>query len=188
MIAPEELRELKDFKINVDNDEIRFKEIIKRKLLANNKILHVLSDKTLEEAGAEPDEYFGRNIIPYYMISNTQTDVQNFICYEISFDEMPKYNNVFKYNQIIFYILCGLKNGIDKATGIARHDLLSALILEEFNWTNYFGTQIHCVQNKPSIVDTNYACRTLIFEMETLAGITKTKNKIPKVIKNEVHT
>ena len=101
---------------------------------------------------------------------------------------MPKYNNVFKYNQIIFYILCGLKNGIDKATGIARHDLLSALILEEFNWTNYFGTQIHCVQNKPSIVDTNYACRTLIFEMETLAGITKTKNKIPKVIKNEVHT
>ena len=105
MITPEELRELKDFKINIDNDEIRFKEIIKRKLLANNKILYVLSDKTLEEAGAEPDEYFGRNIIPYYMISSTQTDVQNFICYEISFDEMPKYNNVFKYNQIIFYMI-----------------------------------------------------------------------------------
>ena len=50
MITPEELRELKDFKINTDNDEIRFKEIIKRKLLANNNILHVLSDKTLAEA------------------------------------------------------------------------------------------------------------------------------------------
>ena len=68
MITPEELRELKDFKINIDNDEIRFKEIIKRKLLANKKILYVLSDKKLEETGAEPDEYFGRNIIPYYMI------------------------------------------------------------------------------------------------------------------------
>ena len=56
MITPEELRELKDFKINIDNDEIRFKEIIKRKLLANKKILHVLSDKKLEETGAEPDE------------------------------------------------------------------------------------------------------------------------------------
>lgn len=188
MITPEELRELKDFKVSVDNDDIRFKEIIKKKLLANNKILYVLSDKTLEEAGAEPDEYFGRNILPYYMILDTQTDVQNFICYEISYDEMSKYNNIFKCNQIIFYILCHLKNGIDKATNIARHDLLAALILEEFNWTNYFGNQIHCVEDKPSIVDTNYACRTLIFEMETLAGITKTKNKKTKVVTSEVHT
>lgn len=187
MINETELRELRDLKKNIDSDEIRYKEIIKKKLLNNNKIIHVLSDKVLEDAGAAADEYFGRNILPYYIIQPTQTDVQNFICYEVSFDEISKYNSIMKYNQVIFYVLCELKNGIDRQTGIARHDLLAALLLDEFNWTNYFGTQIHCVSNKPSIVDTNYACRTLIFEMETTAGIAKTRAKMPRVVNNEVH-
>ena len=51
MINETELRELRDLKKNIDSDEIRYKEIIKKKLLNNNKIIHVLSDKALEDAG-----------------------------------------------------------------------------------------------------------------------------------------
>lgn len=119
------------------------------------------------------------------MINPTQTNVQNFICFEISFDEMARYNNIIKLNQIIFYVLCEQKNITDKDTGLARHDLLASLILDQFNWSNFFGTQIHCVSDKPSVVDTDYACRTLIFECETPANILRTTD-MPRVFNNVV--
>ena len=50
-----------------------------------------------------------------------------------------RYNDAFKLQQIIFYILCEQKNNIEKYTGIARHDLIAARIRDIFNWTNKFG-------------------------------------------------
>ena len=58
---------------------------------------------------------------------------------------------------------------------MARHDLLAALIMDEFNLSNCFGTQIKCVSDKASVVDTDYACRTLIFEMEAPTNLVKTQ-------------
>jgi hypothetical protein len=52
-----------------------------------------------------------------------------------------------KLLQITFYILCEEKNNIEKKTGIARHDLLGAVILDIFNWSNLFGEQIHCISD-----------------------------------------
>ena len=63
------------------NDNIKIKEQIKQILLNNRYIIHVLNNKELEEAESEPDEYYGINILPYYIISPTQTNIQNFICY-----------------------------------------------------------------------------------------------------------
>jgi len=47
--------------------------------------------------------------------------------------------------------------------------------MEEFNLSNCFGTQIKCVSDEPSVVDTSYACRTLVFEMETQNNLIKTR-------------
>lgn len=187
VLTKEEINELRQYKVVADSDDIRFKEIIKKKLLNNKKIIYVLNNKKLEKLGAEADEYFNVNILPFYMIPETQTDVQNFICYEIQFEEVHKYKNILKYGQIVFTILCEQKGLFEKTTGFARHDLLAALILEEFNWCNSFGMQIHCISDKPSVVDSDYACRTLIFEMETLNGIAKTIDGKPKIINNEVN-
>lgn len=182
-----EIKELRSFKENADNDNIRFKEIIKKKLLNNRKIIHVLNNDKLEDSNATADEYYGINILPYYMIEPTQTNVQNFICYEVQFDEVDKYNSIIKCGQIVFTILCEEKNIQDKDTYFARHDLLAAQILQEFNWTNYFGMQIHCISDEPSVVDSAYACRTLIFEMETPNSISKTKQRASKIINYETH-
>ena len=65
------------------------------------------------------------------------------------------------------------KDIYDKYSGIARHDLIAALITDEFNWTNMFGTQIHLISDKPMVVDMNYAGRTLIFEQTTTNSIVK---------------
>ena len=73
----------------------------------------------------------------------------------------------------MFYILCDEKNGVDKLTGIARHDLLAALIIRDFNWSNLFGKQIHLISDIPSVTDNDYATRTLTFEGEFPNNIVK---------------
>ena len=177
-----DISDLRQLKNQLDSDDVRWKEVIKAKLLNNDMLIHALNNKELEEA----DEYFGVNILPYYIIHPTQTNVGNFVCFETQFDDINRGNRIYKYGQIVFYILCEQKNIIDEETYIARHDLLAALIIDEFNWSNYFGLQCHCVSNKPSVTDNDYACRTLIFELETPNSIVKTQNKISSVANYEV--
>ena len=85
-----------------------------------------------------------------------------------------------KYGQIIFYIICDREEIYDEKTGIARHDLLAALITDEFNWTNMFGTQIHLISDKPVAIDNQYVGRTLIFEQTTTNSIIKDKKVVNK--------
>ena len=113
------------------------------------------------------------NILPYYLMPDVRTEVINHICFETSFDEVQRYNDVMKLGQIIFYIICDTKSVIDKETGIARHDLLAALITDEFNWTNLFGTQVKLVSDRPNLIDSQFIGRTLIFEQITPDSIVK---------------
>lgn len=175
-LTNEEIKELRELKTHLDSDDIRQKEIIKNKLLNNRKLIYVLNNKELQEKDAEPDEYYGINILPYYMITPTQTNVQNFVCYEVDFKETPRYNDRIKYGEIIFYILCEQKGIIEQSTFIARHDLLAAIIMNEFNYTNYFGSQLRCISDIPSVVDSTYACRTLVFQMETPNNLVQTRS------------
>ena len=178
---------LRAFRNNVDYDGIKIKEQIKHKLLDNKYIIHVLNNKKLEDACASPDEYFGVNILPFYMISPTQTDVQNFICYTVGFREELRYNNAFKNLMVTFVILCEQKNIIDKETSLARTDLLAALIQDQFNYTNYFGNKIHIVRDEESVVDNDYAARTLIFEQVTDNNLVKTRNNVPQLMNKHTY-
>ena len=42
---------------------------------------------------------------------------------------------------------------MDKETGIARHDLLAALIIDDFAWSNDFGVQLRLVSDRPYSMD-----------------------------------
>lgn len=181
----EDEQRLRAWRENIDNEDIRIKEKIKELLLDNKTLIHVLNNEELEKADAEPDEYYYVNILPYYIIYPTQTNVQNYVCYETNFERVSRYNNVMKYNQIVFTILCEQKNIVEESTGLARHDLIASLILDQFNWSNYFGQQIVCVSDKTSVSDNSYACRTLIFQSETPLNIIRTENAT-RVINNEV--
>ncbi len=178
---------LLSFKDTVDYDGIKIKEIIKQKLLENRFIVHVLNNKELEAVNAGADKYFGKNILPYYLINPTQTDVQNFICYTVGFREEYRYNDTVKKLLITFVILCEQKNIIDKETSLARTDLLAALIQDQFNYTNYFGKKVHIIQDEESVVDNAYSCRTLIFEQETDNNLVRTRNGIPRLINKDTY-
>lgn len=182
-----QLQTLLNLKTHQDSDDIKYKEIIKKTLINNDLIIYLLNNKDLESIEADPSDYLGVNILPYYLIHPTQHNVQNFICYEVGFRELERYNSKMKLLQVTFYILCEEKNNIEKQTGIARHDLLGALILDLFNWTNVFGQQIHCISDLPSVTDNDYATRTIIFEQTTDNNLSKTRGGVQRIIPRDVN-
>ena len=176
-LTPEQKQYLIDLKKKPNEDDIRYKEIIKQKLLEDDILMWLLNNEELENDEAENDEYFGKNILPIFIIPDTQTDVQNFLCYEVSFDEEARYNPDIKYQNIIFYILCHEKNRIVEEIGAARQDLIAGLIIDKFNGCNYFGNQLKLVSDKPSVTDSKYTTRTLVFEQKTTNSLTKADGK-----------
>lgn len=178
----DDLKTLQTWVGKIDSDDIMLKEKIKNELIYNKYILHVLNNKELEEQDSSPGDYYYVNVLPYYNINPTQTHVDNFICFETQWDEQVRYNSKVKLQQIVFHIVCHIKTLQDEDTMLARHDLLAALVMDQFNWTNILGNKVHCVSNKPSNVDNDYVARTLIFEQVTDNSLVKTNEKgIPKL-------
>ena len=199
------LNKLRAYASTPDDDNIRYKEKIHDALLSNVELLYALNNEELEselfgednnllideETGellGEVDRYFGdnSNIRPYLFIPDTQTDVKHYVCYQVSFDEMPRYSTFHKYNEITFNIFVNGKDRTDKLTGIPRHDLIASIIRERFNWSNIFGTQVHLVSSKESVTDNNYLVRTLVFQITDTTSILNTTNGNTKVINNDV--
>lgn len=187
------LDKLRAYASTPDDDNIRYKEKIHDTLLNNSELLYALNNKELEselfdennnllineETGellGEVDRYFGdnSNIRPYLFIPDTQTEVKHYICYQVMFDEVPRYQNVQKYTEITFNIFVNGKDRTDKLTGIPRHDLIASIIREKFNWSNIFGMQTHLISSKESITDNDYLVRTLIFQITDVNSITNT--------------
>ena len=183
----EDKQYLLDLKHSLDSDNIKVKEIIKKLLLNNKYIIHVINNKELEQAEAEADEYYDTNIFPVLSVPFEQSASMNYICYEVqyarAFDQNTK-----KILQIVFNVVCESQNIIDAETGLARHDLLAALIQEQFNFTNYFGAKIVLVSDTPSTVDKIYSARTLVFEQIADNNLVKSKNRKPQTINKDVHT
>ena len=188
------LNKLRAYADTPDDDNIRYKEKIHDALLNNAELLYALNNKELEselfdgdklnidkETGellGEVDRYFGdnSNIRPYLFIPDTQADVKHYVCYQVAFDELPRYSNIQKYTEITFNIFVNGKDRTDKLTGIPRHDLIASIIRDRFNWSSIFGMQTHLISSKESVTDNNYLVRTLIFQIVDTNGIVTTQN------------
>jgi len=71
-LTAEQLDYLRSLKTLTDSDNIRFKEIIKKKLIDNPMIIYLLNNTELENSEADPSDYLGVNILPFYLIHPTQ--------------------------------------------------------------------------------------------------------------------
>lgn len=191
------LSKLRAYSKNPDDENIQYKKKIEKALLSNPCLLYALNEKDLEselfdkngninwewneglgeyEPLGEWDRYFGSgsNIRPYLFIPDTQTEVKHYICYQVGFDEMPRYNEIEKYTNITFTIFVHGNDRNDKLTGIPRHDLIASIIRERFNWSSIFGMQTKLISSKESTTDNNYLVRTLVFQVLDLNGIVNT--------------
>lgn len=196
------LNKLRSYANNPDDDNIRYKNIIKKKLLNCPELLYAFNDKELEqelfdENGnilmddegnliGEVDRYFGNHshIRPILFFPETETDVDNYLCYQIQTNDASAYNNTQKITQVVFTIFAHGHNAIDDLTGIPRHDLIASIIREKFNWTNIFGPQIYLCSNKETLMDNNYLVRTLMFELTDTNGIVNTPYGYPSTVIN----
>lgn len=199
------LNKLRAYRITTDDENIQYKKKIEKALMLNPCLLYALNEKSLEselfdddgninwewnedtkeyEPLGEWDRYFGgtSNIRPYLFIPDTQTEVKHYICYQVSFDKMPRYQDTLKYTNITFTIFVHGNDRNDKLTGIPRHDLIASIIRERFNWSNIFGMQTHLVSSKESTTDNNYLVRTLVFQVVDTNGIHKTTDKKSSII------
>ena len=187
------LDKLRAYAETPDDDNIKYKDIIRKAVLNCPELLYALNNKELEselfdedgnllidkdtgELLGEVDRYFGdnSNIRPSLFIPDTQTTVNSYVCYQVMFDELPRYQNIYKYNEIIFNIFVNGKDRTDKLTGIPRHDLIASIIRERFNWSSIFGMQSKLISSKESTTDNNYVVRTLIFQIEDTNNIVYT--------------
>lgn len=182
------LNKLRVYRTTPDDDVILYKQKIKNALLSNPCLLYALNDKKLEselfdkngninwewnedtkqyEPLGEWDRYFGSNslIRPFLFIPDTQTTVKCYICYQVGFDELPRYSPMYKYTEITFIIFVHGDDRVDKLTGLQRHDLIASIIRERFNWSSIFGLQTKLVSSKESTTDNNYVVRTLVFQI-----------------------
>lgn len=192
LTGEELMQKLNAYASSPDDNNIRFKEKIKNNLLQCPELLYALNNHDLESELLDTDGninyegdwsmYFGDNIRPYVFLPEVQTIPKHYVCYNVNFDELPRYNKIEYYCQIVFTVFCDSHDSIDLKTGIARHDLLSSILRERFNWSNIFGTQCKLVSNKESVMDANYIARTMIFESTLLNGIVKTENGKTSVI------
>ena len=200
VIKDDLLNKLRAYKTTPDDENIQYKKKIEKALMLNPCLLYTLNEKSLEselfdddgninwkwnedtkeyEPIGEWDRYFGSdsNIRPFLFIPDTQTEVKHYICYQVSFDETPRYQDTLKYTTITFTIFVHGNDRMDKFTGIPRHDLIASIIRERFNWSNIFGMQTHLISSKESTTDNNYLVRTLVFQVVDTNGIHKTTDK-----------
>ena len=196
------LNKLRAYSDTPDDEGVQYKKKIEKALIQNPALLYALHEEDLEselfdddgninwewdeehneyKPLGEWDKYFttgalDANIRPYLFIPDTQTRVAHYICYQVGFDESPRYNDTLKYTNITFTIFVQGDDRIDKLTGIPRHDLIASIIRERFNWSNIFGMQTHLISSKESTTDNNYLVRTLIFQVVDTNGIINTVN------------
>lgn len=193
------LNKLRAYRTTPDDENIQYKKKIKKALMLNPCLLYALNEKSLEselfdddgninwewnkdtkeyEPLGEWDRYFGSNsnIRPFLFIPDTQTEVKHYICYQVSFDETPRYQDTLKYTTITFTIFVHGNDRMDKLTRIPRHDLIASIIRERFNWSNIFGMQTHLISSKEFTTDNNYLARTLVFQVIDTNGIVNTTN------------
>lgn len=161
---------------NFDDDIITMKRLIKQKLIADTDILEALNNKDIDIDS--PDEFLDTNIFGFIRIPSTQDTVRNFICFTVDDTEEDRYNEVIKVQYIQFNCICHLDD-MKTDYGIDRHDLLGALVRQNFNWTNMFGLQFKLIYNKESTVDSDYYCRTLKFMAQKPNSLNKARMDNP---------
>ena len=185
------LGKLRTYKEAPDDENILYKQKIKKALMSNPCLLYALDDKELEselfdkhgninwewnedtkqyEPLGEWDRYFGSDslIRPFLIIPDTQTKVRNYLCYQVSFQDTVRYQPGLKETLVTFTIFVHGNDRMDKLTGIPRHDLIASIIRERFAWSNVFGMQTHIISNRESTTDNNYVVRTLVFQLTDL--------------------
>lgn len=149
-----------------DIDSYKFK--IMDLLINNQDILKTLNNKELEKNKTDDgkingDFYRNVNIFNFLKIPDTQSIVKNYICFDVDDIEQVRYNENLIVKNIKFRTISH-EDDYKTDWGIARQDLLAAIIKSEFDWSNIFGMHITKISDRARIAEDGYYYREFIYE------------------------
>ena len=155
------------------DDNERYKYRIMKMLTENQDVLWTLHNVELEktcsyidennEISLNGDAYRNVSIFNFLKIPDIQSEVKNFICFEVNDIEQPRYNDSLLIKNIIFRTVSHEDDYITD-WGIARQDLLAAVIQSGFDWTNAFGLHIEKISDRGRVAENGYYYREFIYE------------------------
>lgn len=116
---------------------IHLKHKIKQTLIHDEDLLRTLHYEPFlgTENELNGDKYFEKCIFPYMRLPDLKSDVRNYICYEI--EERHGYNTTIEFS--VTFRCISHKDDVTTGWGVARMDLLSAIINRDFSWQNAFS-------------------------------------------------
>ena len=156
------------------DDNERYKYKIMKLLTENEDVLWTLHNAELEEKFnhikdesenviLNGDAYRNVSIFSFLKIPEIQSKVRNFICFEVNDIEQPRYNDALLIKNIIFRTISHYED-YKTDWGIARQDLLAAIIQSEFDWTNIFGMHVEKVSDRGRVAENGYYYREFVYE------------------------
>lgn len=174
---PEMYEQLVGLRERLDDTNIRFKQIIKKKLASDPRIIHVLNNEELDES--QPDDYININILSRVNLPEIQSKVKNYICFKVDLKAPVENHAKLVAVQVIFQILCRDADIVTEF-GVDRHDLLGYLLKDNFQWSDDFWTQCRCVFDQETLTDSHYNGRQLKFEMMIPNNMVQTENDVQR--------
>lgn len=165
------------------NDELIYKKTeIQKMFLEDPDLLEVLGkpekrplNKYVDENNPTSEELAKRQeildynekinheqIVPYLKLNGTQTEVVNFVMFDVQ-DDGVAYHNDFIKNQYLIVMIAIHENDMNTEYGIPRADLIDFIIRDLLCWTNSLGMHVELSEDAPMIMDTHYYMRRMKF-------------------------
>lgn len=101
-------------------------------------------------------------ILSFLKVNDIQTEVLNFIMFDIS-DDRPSYTSDIMKNQVLTVFILVQEDNMDTEYGIDRADLLAYIVKDILANSNATGLRMKLYSDKFNVTETSYYCRTLEF-------------------------
>lgn len=157
-------------KDNKYDDISHDKYLILHELYKDADLIEVLNNKELESKKAMPEEYRNINIFSFLKIPDIQSEVKNFICFEVDDIQESTVNNAFIKKMVRFRTVSHERD-VKTDFGIDRQDLLALIIKDIFNWSNVLGLQLKKIYDSGKVADNGYYYREINFLTDTPNGL-----------------
>lgn len=130
-------------------------------------ILPKMTDKQKEEAKEYNKKISKPQIIDYVKLNDLQTDVLNYVMFDI-FTERGSYNNQAFQSQYLDVFCVVNESDIETEYSFNRADWLAYIVKDLFNQSSGLGKRMTLYYDQPNIMDNQYYYRELRFRMDAL--------------------
>ena len=141
------------------DDIVRCKYKIMKLLTEDVDILNTLHNVDL--GAIKPlngDAYRNVNIFDFMKLPSNKDIVNNYICFEINDNGRGSMTN----KTIIFRCVSHISD-VETDWGVARHDLLAAIVKNKFDWSNVLGMRLVKQSDNGLVTDDGYYYREIIY-------------------------